>query len=310
MFPLADRYPKPLLTLANKPLIAYQLENLERMGFYEVLVVIRHSKTLERYLKAEYKGKMMIEIVEIYEESTNNVEALKQIYNKITRDFIVIPCDLLSDVVFDDILDQHIITQATITMVFREDESKQLSVSKKEPSKETKEESNDYDVVVLDDESHRVLQITNKSDINTEVESECLSIKKTLLLRHPNSTISTQLYDCHIYVFNYRIIDFLRNCKRKFNNIKEDLIPFLIQNQYNKKLDLDFFTGGLDEDVKKEVINQKQVSVFGFISKKTYSKRINVIPEYIQGNLDIFLKPPPLCLYATKNNELEIKEKK
>jgi len=302
------------LPIANKPLIAFQLENLERMGFYEVLVVIRHSKTLEKYLKTEFKGKMQIETIEINEESTNNVEALKQIWNKINRDFIIIPCDLLTDVNLDDVLDQHIITQATVTMVFREDESKKQQISsKKEASKEPKEELNDYDVVVLDDESHRVLQITN----NIDIESEGLNIKKTMLLRHPNSTISTQLNECHLYVFNYRMIDFLKRCKRKFLNLKEDLIPFLIQNQYNKKLDREFFFEeyqALDEAKDKNLnlddFKQGHVSVFGFILKNTYCKRINMINQYIQGNLDVFLKPPPLCLNPTKNNELESKEKK
>ena len=315
MFPLADHYPKPLLPIANKPLIAYQLEYLERMGFYEVLVVIRRSKTLENYLKTVFKGKMQIETIEINEESTNIVETLKQIWTKINRDFIIIPCDLLTDVNLDDVLDQHIITQATVTMVFREEESNKQPTSKKEASKEPKEELNDYDVVVLDDESHRVLQITN----NTDIESEGLNIKKTMLLRHPNSTISTQLFDNHLYVFNYRMIDFLKRCKRKFLNLKEDLIPFLIQNQYNQKLDREFFfeeyqalDEAKDNNLNLDDFKQGHVSVFGFISKNTYSKRINMINQYIQGNLDVFLKPPnlPQCLNPTKNNELESKEKK
>ena len=316
LFPLADRYPKPLLPIANKPLIAYQLEHLEKMGFFEVLILHRHSKTLEKYLKSEYKGRMQIETVEINEDSTNNVEALKQIWNKITRDFIVIPCDLLTDVNFDDILDQHIITQASVTMVFRETPSTKPPAGKKEALKENKDESDDYDVVVLDDDTHRVLQITNNSDL----EGEGLSIKKTMLLRHPKATISTQLYECHLYVFNYRMIDFLKNCKRKFSNIKDDLIPFLIQNQYNKKLDREFFTEEyLDEEqlekpknLKEPEKKKKHVSIFGYISRNTYCKRINVINEYIQGNLDSFLRPPalPNCLFSTNNNEKESTEKK
>lgn len=300
-----------MLPIANKPLIAYQLEHLERMGFYEVLVVIRHSKTLERYLKLEFKGKIQMDIIEINEESTNNVEALKQIRNKINRDFILIPCDLLTDVNFDDILDQHIITQATVTIVFKEDEIIKQP-TKKEASKESKEEVSDYDVVVIEDESHRVLQIAN----NTDIEIEGLLIKKSLLLRHPNSTISTHMHDCHLYIFNYGIIDFLKRTKRKFSNIKEDLIPFLIQHQYNKKLMQEFFVE--EEPISESIIDthenvmKKNISVFGFFAKNIYSKRMNMINEYIQGNLDVFIKPPnqPHCLISTKNNELESKEKK
>ena len=77
--------------------------------------------------------------------------------------------------------------------------------------------------MILKEESRRVLQISN----NTDIEIDGLTIKKKLLMRHPNSTISTQMHDCHLYIFNYRIIDFLKKTKRKFSNIKEDFIPFL-----------------------------------------------------------------------------------
>lgn len=296
-------------------MIAYQLEYLERCGFNEVLVVTRHSKTLEKYLKTDYKGKIMIETIELNEESTNNVEALKQISNKINRDFIVIPCDLICDISLDDVVDQHIITQATVTMVFREEEKKATN-TKKEASKEVKEENNDYDVVVVDQESNRVLQIMN----NTDVENEGLKLKKILLAKHPHSTISTNLFDCHLYIFNYKVLEFLKKCKRKFWNIKDDFLPFLIENQYNIKLSKEFFEETprnedflyMNSKLKGEEKKTQFVSVYGFISQNNYCKRTNIIKEYMQANLDFFLKPPnlPDCLISSRNNEPEIKEKK
>lgn len=297
-------------------MIAYQLEYLERCGFYEVIVVTRHSKTLEKYLKSDYKGKILIETIELNEESTNNVEALKQISNKINRDFIVLPCDLICDISLDDIVDQHIITQATVTMAFREEEKK-AGNTKKEPTKEIKEENNDYDVVVIDQESNRVLQIMN----NTDVENEGLKLKKVLLAKHPHSTISTNLFDCHLYIFNYKVLEFLKKCKRKFWNLKDDFLPFLIENQYNIKLSKEFFEETQQNEdcfnsnskFKGEEEKKKEfVSVYGFISQNNYCKRTNIIKEYMQANLDFFLRPPnlPECLISSRNNEPETKEKK
>src|SRR5262245_53037094 len=42
MQPFSDRYPKPILPIAGKPLVGYQLEALRELGVREVVVVIGH----------------------------------------------------------------------------------------------------------------------------------------------------------------------------------------------------------------------------------------------------------------------------
>lgn len=42
--PLSLRYPKPLLPVCNKPIVQYQLEDMQRLGVEEVFIVVGHLK--------------------------------------------------------------------------------------------------------------------------------------------------------------------------------------------------------------------------------------------------------------------------
>lgn len=43
MAPFSDRYPKPLLPVANKPLISYQIELMRELGIVDILLLIGHK---------------------------------------------------------------------------------------------------------------------------------------------------------------------------------------------------------------------------------------------------------------------------
>lgn len=43
MAPFSDRYPKPLLPVANKPLIGYQIELMRELGIVDILLLIGHK---------------------------------------------------------------------------------------------------------------------------------------------------------------------------------------------------------------------------------------------------------------------------
>ena len=44
--PLTDTTPKPLLKILGKPLISYTLENLEKLGIKETIVVVKYKHEL------------------------------------------------------------------------------------------------------------------------------------------------------------------------------------------------------------------------------------------------------------------------
>ncbi len=42
MLPFSDHYPKPILPVCNKPILAYQIEAMKRLGIDKVLIVVGH----------------------------------------------------------------------------------------------------------------------------------------------------------------------------------------------------------------------------------------------------------------------------
>lgn len=38
MYPFSDSYPKPILPICNKPLIAYQIELMKSLGITEIII--------------------------------------------------------------------------------------------------------------------------------------------------------------------------------------------------------------------------------------------------------------------------------
>lgn len=61
LFPLTETKPKPLLPIANKPLIFYQIETLRKMGIEEILIIIsRFGEMWKKSLK-EFKEAIKFE---------------------------------------------------------------------------------------------------------------------------------------------------------------------------------------------------------------------------------------------------------
>lgn len=280
-----------------------------------MIIVLRPSSSLKKYLE-NYKGKMKLETKEINEDVVSNVDALKLIKNKINRNFIVIPCDLISDIDLDSVLDQHLMTGALCTVVLKENEIINLKTDKKKESKN--EDVEDYDVVILDEQSKRILQIKNNYDF-----SEKISLKKPILLHHPELKIRTDLVDCHLYIFDKQILHFLKNTNRRIGELKDDFLPFIVDNQYNAKFNEELYADeeGLEEEKfpGNPKIEKKFASIYAYLlSSNIYCKRITEIADFMKVNQDIFVKPLPECLIFTKNNSIiekkegedEIKEKK
>ncbi|RUP49264.1 nucleotide-diphospho-sugar transferase [Jimgerdemannia flammicorona] len=177
LYPLVDEdtAPKALLPVANKPLISYTLEWLDRSGVTGIVQIKRHHAAtypsgqghpLTRQLSPSqpdviiltqthnnafqklsahvrnYSGPLHLRLVTL-DEDVGTADALRIIKDKIDRDFIVLSCDLITDLMPNDLLDYHRLQDPTVTALFYEP-------SKSEGGGTTKEAGMDMlSVVVL-----------------------------------------------------------------------------------------------------------------------------------------------------------------
>jgi len=224
LYPLTDGVPKCMLSMANRPLLSYQLDLLERSGFKEALVATseRARDELDNYLAQGHKGSISVDI-QIVSEDLETADVLRAIKDKIRKDFLVISGDLVTDIYIHHLADVHRINDASCTVLLRAPKPEQ----KQPGGKPAKVEGATIDYVGLDEKRSRLLCLESAADIE-----EKLVLSRRMLTKHPNITVTNKMLDAHCYIFNYWVLELLTQTP-ELTSIKTELIPFLVKNQYS-----------------------------------------------------------------------------
>jgi len=118
--PYTDDRPKPMVNIAGKPILAYQLEQLKKVGVEEVVFTLSHQREIlqehvgngEKYgMKATYS---------IEEQPLGRGGAIKQAISMLPKDWqevIILNGDNLWKVNLEQMIDQHHKDNALVTMV-------------------------------------------------------------------------------------------------------------------------------------------------------------------------------------------------
>jgi translation initiation factor eIF-2B subunit gamma len=225
LYPLTEETPKSLLPANGKPLLWYQLHLLETSGFTEVLVLTVPDllPAIQDYVTREFDGKIHVELCEVT-DNTETADALREVADKIKRDFIVLAGDLVTDVVLHNVADFHRINDASVTMLLRQEPARKVKGEKPRRDKDM------TDCIALAlhqrDEENRVVLVSQAVHMN-----EDLYVAKSLLKRRSNFVLHTDLYDGHFYIFSHWVLDLLQE-KKYIASIKADLVPHLVRRQF------------------------------------------------------------------------------
>jgi translation initiation factor eIF-2B subunit gamma len=244
LYPLTEDTPKSLLLANGKPLLWYQLNLLENAGFADVLVVVTMGEMFNKvddYLKREYDGKIKVDICEV-EEDTETAEALREISDKIKKDFIVLAGDLVTDAVVHNVADFHRINESTVTMVLKQEKSEKVKGGKPRREKDM------IDCIGIVENEQRVVLMSQGVHLN-----EDMYISKSLMKRRSNFVLHTDLYDAHFYIFSHWVLDLL-NEKKYIASIKSDLIPHLVRRQFRGP-------EALSESVRAQATSKQQLAL-------------------------------------------------
>ena len=117
-----------LLPVANKPLLSYQLNLLEKAKFSSVIVVTfkMFEGKIRRYIDSNFVNglqsemKMNVDLITLEEEKIDGtLDVLRQIKHKIFTDFILISGDLITEASIHHLADVHRMRDATVTMLLK-----------------------------------------------------------------------------------------------------------------------------------------------------------------------------------------------
>jgi len=301
LHPLTEDIPKALLPIANRPLLSYQLELLEKCGFEEAIVVTldSHASKISKFIGESHKGKIVVHLLS-FKEYSGTAEVLYKIRGHLKTDFIVVSGDLiLDDAYLHHAVDIHRSRDAAVVLLLKQPTQEQQAQEKaaraKPATKSGKHQEQTFDYIGLDDKKERVLFMTSSADVD-----EGLIVSKSLLRRYPHMKIFTTLLDSHLYVCSRWVLDLLTEDKEKkknrFASLKDDVVPYLVSSQGSARK-LESLPASAKESPQSLALSMAtthsdgalpgKTSCFAFYTEKGYCIRVNTLPLYSEVNRDI-----------------------
>ena len=246
LYPLTQTgtFPRSLIPVANRPLLVYQLNLLENVGFEEVIVVVsdQYKDAIGEYLAlAREEGLTTMNVsLSVVGESVGTAESLRLLNDKINGDFFVIHGDLVAEGVLNKLADLHRTKQSTVTMLLKDLRASQ--VEKKTDKKSGKKKKDDKPkrkkvkagpdgptFIGFDRNDNRVFY--EKSINDMEEENPKIVVPKALLRRRPNIYVTDEMEDVRLYIFSRRVMDLLM-AQPDIVDIHAELIPRLLHIQF------------------------------------------------------------------------------
>ncbi|KAH7107904.1 nucleotide-diphospho-sugar transferase [Auriculariales sp. MPI-PUGE-AT-0066] len=228
---------KALLSVANKPLISFPLAWLEEAGVTDVLLLCpeSHRSGISHYLSSDASSssfpKLSIAVrtfLDVFrnDPSKGTATVLAQFASDIEGDFIVLPCDLIPP---------PSLKLSTVLDRFRMDPTGLLAAAlfyRTAPPPTNPlvpGETLEAPPAVLLDASDTLLKIEE------DVDAEELDLRMEMLWSHPRSTLRTDLRDAHVYVFRHQVLSMLDEDVHRFQSIRADLVPWLVEIQHRAR---------------------------------------------------------------------------
>ena len=231
LYPLLVDCAKSMLPLANKPMLYYQLELLERSGISEAIVACDEKNVVEitKYVTEVYQGHILVSIHATNVEGTADV--LRSLKDKIKTGFFVISGDVVTERSLHDLADVHRIRDSSVTMLLKEYKDTHLKEQRLKLRKLSKEVIHYFGLVwdEKDSRSRHAQVVLMKS----ASEDDRIGLSKRLLRKEPNMSLHTNLVDGHIYIFRRWVLDFLCFDERVKSHVslRTDFIPFMVNHE-------------------------------------------------------------------------------
>ncbi|KAK9480864.1 nucleotide-diphospho-sugar transferase [Lipomyces japonicus] len=198
---VSQSLPKALLPIANKPMLYYALEWCQRGGITSAIVACSPGaeQQINQYINAGYNAtqsnkSMKIEVI-AQEGDTGGI--IRGLRDKIKLDFILLPCDFITDLTPLLVIDAHrnqpvrtvgtgIWYKNTVDGIDKKTLKPYLTIH-----------------TPIAAPNPRLLDIYHRPKANNQ-----LQVRMSMLWEYPQSTISTTLLESSIYLFSQRVLDY------------------------------------------------------------------------------------------------------
>lgn len=224
--------PKCLLPVGNKPMLWFPLKMLETHGFAEALVILLepHKSSVLKALSDAGNLKIKIDAVEIPDADWGTADALrhKDVRDKLTRDVLVVSCDVITNFPLQQLADAFRVEDAALSCLLAPFAKQWAEAVPPGPKTKRKGATGERDFVGVEPETRRLLFLANEAD----VEDDVITFKKALFKRHPRMLMRAKILDAHVYLMRRWVLDLLASKSSKAT-LKGEFLPYLLSKQFS-----------------------------------------------------------------------------
>ncbi|XP_062571421.1 translation initiation factor eIF-2B subunit gamma-like [Saccostrea cucullata] len=263
MSDLTSKCPKAALLVGNRPMVWYPINILERAGFEEAIIVVDSDDQpeIQRMLTECCSVKLHLDYVAVSSHDVGTADVLRDIKHKVKTDLLIISCDLITDISLHNIANLHRTHDASLTMLLSPLPSQYYDAVA--PGAKSKKQL-EKDFFGFDEKGERILFTQSEADVD-----ETISVKKSVLKKHPYMCIKSGLTDCHLYLMKKWVVDYLAE-NESLAYIRTELIPHLVRKQFTKAKVKD----KLPQANQSVISDTQKMNILKFSSEEEYAADI------------------------------------
>ncbi|KAK6733351.1 hypothetical protein RB195_017226 [Necator americanus] len=226
MTELCDSMLKFLLPIADVPMFWFPLNTLLNSGVKDIKIFVREDGESEvRHLLTTPLFDFPSASIEVVPVSRENEEwgtadVLRNNAAKITRDFIVMSCDFITDARLQPMIDQFRAHNATFSCLLSE-----MCATGPVPGPKIRR-GKGRDFVALEESTSRIVYMTSEEDFDQPVNAE------SWMNKFSNVSLTARYVDCHVYFMRHSCLGMITR-QNNFASLKADFVPYLLAKQYS-----------------------------------------------------------------------------
>ncbi|XVF19426.1 hypothetical protein REPUB_Repub11eG0109700 [Reevesia pubescens] len=224
---VSKEVPKPLLPVANRPVLYYVLHQLEQSNLKDLIVVVEGEDAallVGSWISGTFVDRLHVEIAAVPED-IGTAGALRAISHHLTtKDILVVSGDLVSDVPPGAVAATHRRHDAVVTAMLCSVPVSGPSESGSSGGKDKAKKPGRYNIIGLDPGKQFLLHIA------TEIEKDT-RLQKRVLRAVGQMEIRSDLMDVHMYAFKRSVLQEVLDRKDTFQSLKQDVLPYLVRSQ-------------------------------------------------------------------------------
>ncbi|KAB2015269.1 hypothetical protein ERO13_D08G019200v2 [Gossypium hirsutum] len=258
---VSKELPKPLLPVANCPVLNYVLHQLEQSNLKDLIVVVEGEDAallVGAWISGTFIDRLHVEIAAVPED-IGTAGALRAISHHLTaKDILVVSGDLVSDVPPGALAATHRRHDAAVTTMLCSIPVSGPLESGSSGGKDKAKKLGRYNIIGLDPSKQFLLHIATGAEIEKDAR-----ISKRILHAVGQMEMRSDLMDAHMYAFKRSVLQEVLDVKDTFQSLKEDVLPYLVRSQLKSEALLNRTPQG-EENSNEKVSSQNNQA---FISR-------------------------------------------